>query len=377
MDTFEADAVVIGAGAVGLACARALALKGRDVLVLEAASAIATETSSRNSEVIHAGLYYATGSLKARLCVEGRRKLYDYCAAHGVEAHRCGKLVVAVDGHEAAATPALLKRALDNGVEGCRLVDGAEARRLEPALSPDVRVAIHSETSGLFDSHGYFLALQGEFEDRGGALAFNSPAVRGEVTKDGIEIETGGDSPTRIKARTVINAAGHYALPVSRLIAGGPQYEGLTMHWVKGSYFIASGRAAFARLIYPMHNQATQGLHLAIDLGGRTRLGPDAEWLADGAGPPFDYEVDPARAEHFYREVRRYWPGLKDGALTPDYSGVRPKIVARGEPSADFLIDGPDRHGVAGLVNLIGIESPGLTSSLAIGEMAADMVQQR
>ena len=374
MDTFEADAVVIGAGAVGLACARALALKGRDVLVLEAASAIATETSSRNSEVVHAGLYYATGSLKARLCVEGRRKLYAYCAAHGVEAHQCGKLVVAVDDHEAAATPALLQRALDNGVEGCRLVDGAEARRLEPALSPEVRVAIHSETSGLFDSHGYFLALQGEFEDRGGALAFNSPAVRGEVLKDGIEIETGGDSPARIKARTVINAAGHHALRVSRMIAGGPRYAGLNMHWVKGSYFIASGRAAFARLIYPMHNQATQGLHLAIDLGGRTRLGPDAEWLADGAGPPFDYGVDPARAEHFYREVRRYWPGLKDGALTPDYSGVRPKIVARGEPSADFLIDGPDRHGVPGLVNLIGIESPGLTSSLAIGEMAADMV---
>jgi L-2-hydroxyglutarate oxidase LhgO len=374
MDTFEADSVVIGAGAVGLSCARALALKGRDVLVLEATRAIATETSSRNSEVIHAGLYYATGSLKARLCVEGRRKLYAYCAAHGVEAHQCGKLVVAVDDHEAAATPALLQRALDNGVEGCRLVDGAEARRLEPALSPEVRVAIHSETSGLFDSHGYFLALQGEFEDRGGALAFNSPALRGEVLKDGIEIETGGDSPARIKTRSVINAAGHNALRVSRLIAGGPQYAGLGMHWVKGSYFVASGRAAFARLIYPMHNQATQGLHLAIDLGGRTRLGPDAEWLADGAGPPFDYEVDPARADHFYREVRRYWPGLKDGALTPDYSGVRPKIVARGEPSADFLIDGPDRHGVRGLVNLIGIESPGLTSSLAIGEMAAGMV---
>ncbi len=371
MDTFDADAVVIGAGAVGLSCARALSLTGREVLVLEAASAIATETSSRNSEVIHAGLYYTTGSLKARLCVEGRRKLYDYCAAHGVEAHRCGKLVVAVDEHEAAATPALLKRALDNGVEGCRLVDGAEARRLEPALSPDVRVAIHSETSGLFDSHGYFLALQGEFEDRGGALAFNSPVVRGEVLKDGIAIETGGDAPARIKARTVINAAGHQALSVARSIAGGPAYAGLAMHWVKGSYFIASGRAAFARLIYPMHNQATQGLHLAIDLGGRTRLGPDAEWLVDGAGPPFDYEVDPARAEHFYREVRRYWPGLKDGALTPDYSGVRPKIVARGAPSADFLIDGPDSHGVAGLVNLIGIESPGLTSSLAIGELVA------
>ena len=374
MDTFEADAVVIGAGAVGLSCARALALKGREVLVLEAASAIATETSSRNSEVIHAGLYYATGSLKAQLCVEGRRKLYAYCAAHGVEAHRCGKLVVAVDDHEAAATPALLKRALDNGVEDIRLVDGAEARRLEPALSPDVRVAIHSETSGLFDSHGYFLALQGEFEDRGGALALNSPVVRAEVLKDGIEVETGGDAPARIKARTVVNAAGHHALRLARVIAGGPHYAGLSMHWVKGSYFIASGRAAFARLIYPMHNQATQGLHLAIDLGGRTRLGPDAEWLADAAGPVFDYEVDPARAEHFYREVRRYWPGLKDGALSPDYSGVRPKIVGKGQPSADFLIDGPDSHGVAGLVNLIGIESPGLTSSLAIGEMVAGLV---
>lgn len=374
MEIFEADAVVIGAGAVGLSCARALALGGREVLVLEAAAAIATETSSRNSEVIHAGLYYATGSLKARLCVEGRRKLYAYCAAHGVEAHRCGKLVVAVDDHEAAATPALLKRSLENGVEDIRLIDGAEARRLEPALSPEVRVAIHSETSGLFDSHAYFLALQGEFEDRGGSLVLNAPVVRGEVLADGIMVETGGDSPVRVKARTVVNAAGHRALDVARSIAGGPAYGGLRMHWVKGSYFIASGRAAFARLIYPMHNSATQGLHLAIDLGGRTRLGPDAEWLPDELSPPFDYEVDPARAVHFYREVRRYWPGLKDGALSPDYSGVRPKIVGKGEPSADFLIDGPEQHGVAGLVNLIGIESPGLTSSLAIGELVAGRV---
>ncbi len=374
MDTFDADAVVIGAGAVGLACARALALRGRDVLVLEAAGAIATETSSRNSEVIHAGLYYTPGSLKARLCVEGRRKLYQYCAAHGVEAHRCGKLVVAVDDAESAATPALLKRALENGVEDIRLVDGAEARRLEPALSPEVRVAIHSETSGLFDSHAYFLALQGEIEDRGGALAFNTPVVRGEAVKDGVVIETGGGSPSRIRARSVINAAGHHALSAARAIAGGPDYPGMRMRWVKGSYFTASGRAAFARLIYPMHNSTTQGLHLAIDLGGRTRLGPDAEWLAEDAAPPFDYEVDPARAEHFYREVRRYWPGLRDGALQPDYSGVRPKIVGKGEPSADFLIDGPGRHGVAGLVNLIGIESPGLTSSLAIGDMVAGLV---
>ena len=374
METFDADVVVIGAGAVGLSCARALALKGRDVLVLEAAGAIATETSSRNSEVIHAGLYYATGSLKARLCVEGRRKLYAYCGAHGVEAHLCGKLVVAVDDGEAAATPALLKRALENGVEDIRLIDGAEARRLEPALSREVRVAIHSEASGLFDSHAYFLALQGEFEDRGGSLVLNTPVARGDVTKNGIEIETAGDNPSRIRAQSVVNAAGHRALPIARSIAGGPVYDGMRMHWVKGSYFTATGRAAFARLIYPMHNQATQGLHLAIDLGGRTRLGPDAEWLSDALTPPFDYEVDPARAVHFYNEVRRYWPGLKDGALSPDYSGVRPKIVGKGEPSADFLIDGPARHGVAGLVNLIGIESPGLTSSLAIGELVAGLM---
>lgn len=373
METFEADAVVIGAGAVGLSCARALALKGREVLVLEAAGAIATETSSRNSEVIHAGLYYPTGSLKAQLCVSGRRQLYEYCARRGVEAHRCGKLVVAVDDEEAAATPALLKRALDNGVEDTRMVDGAEARRLEPAVNPEIRVAIHSEVSGLFDSHGYFLALQGEFEDRGGAIAFDAPVKRGAVTTDGIEIETGGANPTRIKARTVVNSAGHYALPIARRIEGGPLYGGMKMWWVKGSYFVATGRAAFARLIYPMHSQASQGLHLAIDLGGRTRLGPDAEWLPQGTEPPFDYVVDPARAAMFYQSVRRYWPGLKDGALSPDYSGVRPKIVGPGQPSGDFIIDGPQSHGVPGLVNLIGIESPGLTSSLAIGEKVAGM----
>jgi L-2-hydroxyglutarate oxidase LhgO len=375
METFEADAVVIGAGAVGLACARALALKGRDVMVLEAADAIATQTSSRNSEVIHAGLYYAPGSLKAELCVAGKRALYEYCAKHGVEAHRCGKLVVAVDDAEAAATPALLKRAQGNGVEDIRLIDGAEARRLEPALHPEVRVALHSESSGLFDSHAYFLALLGEIEDRGGALALDTPVVRGEAVRGGVRLETGGAAPARIDARTVVNCAGHGALDLARLIAGGPTYPDLRMRWVKGSYFTASGRAAFARLIYPMHNQATQGLHLAIDLGGRTRLGPDAEWLDEAAGPPFDYQVDPARADVFYREVRRYWPGLKDGALSPDYSGVRPKIVGKGEPSADFLIDGPGRHGVAGLVNLIGIESPGLTSSLAIGEIVAAMAE--
>jgi L-2-hydroxyglutarate oxidase LhgO len=241
-------------------------------------------------------------------------------------------------------------------------------------LNPDIRLAIHAEVSGLFDSHAYFLALQGEFEDRGGAIAFDAPVVRGTVRRDDIELETGGASPARIRARTVVNSAGHHALPLARAIEGGPVYPGMVMRWVKGSYFIASGRAAFARLIYPMHSQASQGLHLAIDLGGRTRLGPDAEWLPEGAQPPFDYVVDERRAEMFYAAVRRYWPGLQDGALSPDYSGVRPKIVGQGETSGDFVIDGPERHGVAGLVNLIGIESPGLTSSLAIGERVAGLV---
>lgn len=375
METFDADAVVIGAGAVGLACGRALALAGRDVMVLEAASAIATETSSRNSEVIHAGIYYAPGSLKAKLCVAGKRALYAYCATRGVEAHRCGKLVVAVDDAEAAATPALLKRALENDVEDIRLIDGAEARRLEPALNAEVRVALHSESSGLFDSHGYFLALLGEIEDHGGGLALDTPVARGWREGERIVLETGGAAPARIRAKTMVNCAGHAALKMARLVEGGPRYDGVKMRWVKGSYFVASGRAAFARLIYPMHNQATQGLHLAIDLGGRTRLGPDAEWLPEDAEPPFDYVVDPKRAEVFYREVRRYWPGLKDGALSPDYSGVRPKIVGPDAPSADFLIDGPDSHGVPGLVNLIGIESPGLTSSLAIGEHVAGLLR--
>lgn len=375
METFDADVVVIGAGAVGLACARALALSGRDVLVLEAASAIATETSSRNSEVIHAGIHYRPGSLKAQLCVEGRRALYQYCETRNVEAHRCGKLIVAVSDEEAAAIPALTAQALKNGVEGLRLVDGQEARRLEPALSRDVQLAIHSEVSGLFDSHAYYLALQGEIEDHGGALVLETPVLRGRAVAGGVELETGGSAPSRIRARLVVNSAGHRALDIARAIEGGPHYPGVAMHWAKGNYFIASGRAAFARLIYPMHSSASVGLHLTIDLGGRTRLGPDVEWLPEGAGPPFDYVVDPARAARFHQQVSRYWPGLKADVLTPDYSGVRPKLVGPGEPSADFRIEGEAVHGVRGLVNLLGIESPGLTSSLAIGQAVADMAE--
>jgi L-2-hydroxyglutarate oxidase LhgO len=266
-----------------------------------------------------------------------------------------------------------MQQALANGVEGLRLVDGQEARRLEPALSPDVQLAIHSEVSGLFDSHAYYLALLGELEDHGGNLALETPVTGGALTAGGVELETGGPAPTRIRARCVVNAAGHHALTIARRIEGGPAYPGVRMRWAKGNYFIASGRAAFARLIYPMHSSASVGLHLTIDLGGRTRLGPDVEWLPEDAGPPFDYAVDPRRAERFYAEVRRYWPGLKDGALSPDYAGVRPKLAGPGEPSADFRIEGPDRHGAPGLINLLGVESPGLTASMAIAEEVAGM----
>ena len=374
MESFDADVVVVGAGGVGLACGRALALAGRDVLVLEAADAIATETSSRNSEVVHAGLYYPTGSNKAELCVRGRRMLYQYCAERGVEANRCGKLVVAVTDEEADALAALHQKSIDNDVEGVEVISGAAARELEPALSPETRGAIVSPVSGIFDSHAYFLALQGEIEDRGGAVAFSTPAIGGSVLSDGIEVVTGGDSPARIRARTVVNSAGHSALRLTRAIEGAPDYAELTMHWAKGNYYTVAGKAQFSQLIYPMHNKASLGLHLTIDLGGGTRLGPDVEWLPDDAGPPFDYRVNPERADVFYKEVRRYWPGLKDGTLAPGYAGVRPKLVGPGEAPGDSLIGGPEAHGVPGLVNLIGIESPGLTSSMAIGERVSSLL---
>jgi L-2-hydroxyglutarate oxidase LhgO len=351
-------------------------MTGLDVLVLDRASAIATETSSRNSEVVHAGLYYPTGTLKAKLCVAGRRMLYPYCRERGVEIQNCTKLVVAVGEAERGPIEALLQKAIDNDVEDCVLVSGEEARRLEPALSPDIVLALHSRTTGIFDSHAYFLALQGELEDRGGSIAFETPVIRGARVGEQFEIETGGASPARIRCRHLVNAAGHAALALCRAIEGAPTYPNLMMHWAKGNYFTVAGKGAFSRLIYPMHTQASLGLHLTIDLGGGMRLGPDVEWLPEDAGPPFDYRVDPKRAEVFYGEVRRYWPGLQDGTIQPSYSGVRPKLVPKGQPAADFMNDGPASHGLAGLVNLFGIESPGLTSSLAIADMVAGMLER-
>lgn len=369
MDQFEADIVVIGAGVIGLAIARAAARRGRDVIVLEAEEAIAVHTSSRNSEVIHAGLYYAAGSYKARFCVEGRRKLYAYLEEHGIDYKNCGKLVVA-HPDETDGLSGILSRAEENGVEDLRIISGKEARSIEPALSPDIAAAIQSPVSGIFDSHGYFLALQGELEDRGGMIAFGTRVVSGEVRSGGVDLVTAGETPAKISARTVINAAGHHAISVAACI-DGPHQAGLpTPRYVKGSYFSILGKTPFSRLIYPMPGRASLGLHLTVDLAGRGKLGPDAEWLPEDASPPFDYQVDPARAGHFYASARRYWPDLPDGALAPDYAGVRPKIVGPGEPSGDFIID----TAAPGLINLMGIESPGLTSSLAIGDYVAGLL---
>lgn len=372
-DSFEADVVVIGAGVIGLASARALARAGREVIVLETEEQIAMHTSSRNSEVIHAGLYYAKGSLKARHCVAGRRMLYDYLDAHAITMKRCGKLVVSVGDTEASELSRILARAQDNGVEQLSLIDGAAARKIEPALSPNVSGAIVSPVSGIFDSHAYFLALQGELEDAGGSIAFGTPLISGAVEAGRVRLETGGANPATILARTVVNAAGHDAIRVAALIEGPHTAHLPAPHYVKGSYFTIQGHTPFSRLIYPMPTTSSLGLHLTIDLAGRGKVGPDAEWLPDDARPPFDYRVDPARAKLFHAEVTRYWPGLTLERLSPDYAGVRPKLVPEGAPSGDFRIEGPETHGSAGLINLLGIESPGLTSSLSIAQQVAEL----
>ncbi|MEW6706438.1 MAG: NAD(P)/FAD-dependent oxidoreductase [Pseudomonadota bacterium] len=364
------DAVVVGAGVVGLAVARSLARAGREVVVLEAANAIGTVTSSRNSEVIHAGLYYPTGSLKARLCVQGRDLLYAYCAERGIAHRRCGKLIVATHERQLGGLRALQAQAHANGVADVGWLEAAGARAMEPALH--CVAALHSPSTGIVDSHGLMLALQGDAEAHGAMLAFESPVLGGRVTPAGIELDVGGAAPMTVLARTVVNSAG---LDAPRLAAG---LQGLDPRHVpqarfsKGSYFSLAGRAPFSHLVYPLHEGAWLGVHLTLDLGGQARFGPDAEWLPDDTVTGrIDYRVDPRRGEVFYEAVRRYWPGLPDGALLPAYAGVRPKIHGPGEPAPDFRIDGPAQHGAAGLVNLFGIESPGLTASLAIGDHVA------
>lgn len=375
-EKLDAETIVIGAGAVGLAIAAQLAKAGHEVIVLEAENSFGTQTSSRNSEVIHAGLYYQTGSLKAQLCVKGRQQLYAHLDQFNIAVKPCGKFVIAVDDHEAERMDGLIEQARINDVEGVRLIPPSEALFMEPALNPSMKGALVSDTSGIFDSHGYMLSLVGILEEHGGQIAYGTRVLGGEVTSDGIELQTSGDVDALICARLVVNAAGHGAIPVAKAIAGPHQDSLPKNRFVKGSYFTVTGKTPFSRLIYPMHTEASLGLHLTIDLQGQGKLGPDAEWLPEDAALPFDYVVDPARAEKFYASVRRYWPGLPDGVLSPGYSGVRPKIVGPGEPSGDFRIEGPAHHGTPGLVNLLGIESPGLTSSLAIGEYVANLISQ-
>ncbi|MBL8353030.1 MAG: NAD(P)/FAD-dependent oxidoreductase [Burkholderiaceae bacterium] len=362
----EVDAVVIGAGVVGLAVARSLALAGREVIVLEAENAFGTGTSARNSEVIHAGIYYPTGSLRAQLCVRGKALLYDFCASRGVDHQRCGKLIVATEPGELAALDRLLATAIANGVTDLQRLSAAEARALEPALH--CVGALLSPSTGIVDSHGLMLALLGDAQAAGAMLALCSPLLGGRVGPRGIELDVGGDAPMTLRARSVVNSAGLHAPALARRFAGLAGEDVPRDHLAKGCYFTLPGRAPFSRLVYPAPGQSSHlGVHLTLDLGGQARFGPSFEWV-----DRIDYQVDPAGADAFYAEVRRYWPGLPDGALQPGYAGLRPKISGPGEPAADFRIDGPSRHGVPGLVNLFGIESPGLTSSLAIAERVAE-----
>ena len=357
----DIDAIVIGAGVVGLAVTRALARSGRSVIAIEAAATIGSETSSRNSEVIHAGIYYPVGSLKARLCVEGRRALYDFCESHGVAHRRCGKLIVATDADEQSAIELLKMKGEANGVEGLELISEDAARRLEPALS--ATGALHSPVTGIIDSHAYMLALQGEAEDHGAAFAFRTPFTRADLSGNAIMVETGGTEPMRLSTRILVNCAGLHASSAADAMDGLDAAHRPVTRYAKGNYFSLAGRAPFSRLIYPAPHIHGLGVHLTLDLAGQARFGPDVEWV-----DTLDYDVDPRRLDGFDEAIRRYWPGLPENALVPAYSGIRPKIAGPNDPAPDFRIDGPEAHGIAGLVNLFGIESPGLTASLTIAD---------
>jgi L-2-hydroxyglutarate oxidase LhgO len=356
------DAVVIGAGVVGLAAGRELALQGLEVMVLESENAIGTGTSSRNSEVIHAGIYYPAGSLKARLCVQGKELLYAYCAERGVAHQRLGKLIVATSPEQVAQLASIQAKAAANGVHDLRQISAAQAREMEPALQ--CNAALISPSTGIVDSHGLMLALQGDMENAGGLLALLSPVqsigVGQGTASHPLRVCT--EDGTELAARFVVNAAGLNAVDVARRTEGLDKSQLPKASYAKGNYFTLAGKAPFARLIYPVPEHAGLGVHLTLDLGGQAKFGPDVQWVDD----PADLLVDPRRGDAFYAEVRKYWPQLPEGALQAGYAGMRPKISGPQEAAADFLIQGPGQHGVVGLVNLLGIESPGLTSSLAI-----------
>lgn len=361
------DCVVVGAGVVGLAVGRALALSGREVVVVEKAPRIGDETSSRNSEVIHAGIYYDKGSLMARLCVAGKKHLYAYLEDRGLPHRRCGKLIVATAPDETPKLAAIRARAAANGVDDLAELSAAEARSLEPALA--CTGALLSPSTGIIDTHAYMVSLQGDIEDAGGMVVLNTPLNAARVAADGFELDFGGEMPDTMQCRTLVNAAGLHAPDLARRIEGTDPTRAPRAYYAKGSYFSLSGRSPFSRLIYPVPVSGGLGTHLTLDLAGAARFGPDVEWV-----DRIDYAVDPARAAGFYGSIRRYWPELKDGQLQPAYSGIRPKIVPPEVGRQDFRIEGPAEHGVPGLVQMFGIESPGLTSSLALGHHVRDLL---
>lgn len=363
------DVVVIGAGVVGLAVARALALQGREVMVLEAADAIGTGTSSRNSEVIHAGIYYPQGSLKARLCVEGKALLYDYCAQRGIGHSRCGKLIVATHPSQLAQLQAIVAKAAANGVKDLVLLTREQAQALEPAL--ECVAALLSPSTGIVDSHALMLTLQGDLESAGGMVVLNSPLARAHCTPSAMVLVT--EDGTELAAQSVVNAAGLHAQALAQRFEGLDAQHVPPSHYAKGNYFALSGRSPFSRLIYPVPEAAGLGVHLTLDLGGQAKFGPDVQWVDS----PDDLVVDTRRGDAFYADVRKYWPGLPDGALLAGYAGIRPKIHAPDQPASDFVIQGMAEHGVPGLVNLFGIESPGLTSSLAIARHVSALLPKK
>jgi L-2-hydroxyglutarate oxidase LhgO len=356
--------LVIGAGVVGLAVARTAALAGHDVTVAEITGGIANGVSSRNSEVIHAGLYYPTDTLRAVHCVRGRRMLYEFCASHGVAHRKCGKLVVATNPAELAKVETIHTQAKVNGVEGTEMIGGNAARAMEEELF--CIGALWSPETGIVDSHGYMRALWGELEDRGGMIAFKTPVERMDHKAGRWRVQIGGADPGTFDFDAVVNSAGLGAQALARRIEGYPADQVPRLVLGKGNYFGFAGKPVFARLIYPTPIDGGLGVHITLDLAGRMRFGPDVEWITEE-----NYAVDPRRADSFYERIRTYWPGLPDGSLVPDYSGIRPKLRGPGEGQADFMIAGPADHGMPRLVNLFGIESPGLTSSLSI---AVDVV---
>ncbi len=369
----KVDCIVIGAGVVGLAVARALALAGREVMVLEAANAIGTGTSSRNSEVIHAGIHYPQGSLKARLCVHGKQMLYDYCGERGIGHKRCGKLIVATHNAQVAQLQSILAKAVANGVYDLVLLTREQARAMEPQL--ECVAAVHSPSTGIVDSHALMLSLQGDMENLGGYTVLNTAVAHLNIAQAAIEVIA--SDGTELVANTVVNAAGLSASLVASRVKGlHAQYVPPTF-WAKGNYFTLGGqfggKSPFSQLIYPVPEAGGLGVHLTIDLGGQAKFGPDVQWVDS----PDDLLVDPGRSVAFYAEVRKYWPGLKDGALQAGYAGIRPKLQGPGMPAGDFVIQGPNVHGLSGLVNLFGIESPGLSSSLAIGEYVSEMLLKK